>query len=142
MSMTHEIFWMKVGSVLYVSYQEHQTRETILACLDDMAHELDKAETPVMVLINWNEVTNSDTKALFSVSGHRAFSHPMAARGILVGMPKQTRLENEVAAVKTRQSKNTQYYDTMDEALEYLHNFLEDASGLRMPETKADRDSA
>ena len=124
--MVHEISWMKPGRVLYANYQGHQTKETITACLDDMVAELDKVDEPVMVLINWTEVTETDPKALFQVRGHRAYSHPMAARGVLVGMPKQAKFENEVTAVRTRESKNTQYYDTMDEALHYLRFFLAD----------------
>lgn len=124
--MAHEIYWMKVDKVLYVSYQGHQTTETITACLDDMVVEMDKVTEPIMVLINWTEVTESDPKALFNVRGHRAYSHPMAARGVLVGMPGQAQFENEVTAVQTRESKNTQYYKTMDEAREYLKNFLGD----------------
>lgn len=124
--MTHEIKWMKADSVLYANYIGHQTTETITACLDDMANELDKASHPVMVLINWLEVTETEPKALFNVKGHRAYSHPMAARGVLVGMPGQSRFENEVTATRTRESKNTQYYNTMEEALTYLQNFLSD----------------
>lgn len=117
---------MKPGQVLYVNYQAHQTVETITACLDDMVAALDTVDNPVMVLINWLEVTESDPGALVEVRGHRAFTHPMAARGILVGMPRQTRFENETTSVTTRQSKNTQYYDTMDEAMAYLEHFLAD----------------
>ena len=124
--MAHEIYWMKPNQVLYVGYQEYQTTETITACLDDMASELDAVENPVMVLINWTEVTGQDPKALFNVQGHRAYSHPMAVRGILVGMPKQAQFENEVSAVKTRKSKNTQYYDTMEQAQEYLKAIFDD----------------
>ena len=124
--MAHEVTWMKADRVLYANYKGHQTTETITACLDDMAQELDKAPQPVMVLINWLEVTETEPKALFNVKGHRAYSHPMAARGVLVGMPSQAQFENEVTAVRTRESKNTQYYSTMEEALDYLKHFLED----------------
>ena len=123
--MAHEIRWLKFPNVLYVNYQGHQTQKTLNACLTDMANELDRSSEPVMILIDWREVTKTDLKILFQARGHRAFSHPMAARGVLVGMDKQTRFENEVTAVKTRESKNTQYYDTMAEALDYLQNFLE-----------------
>lgn len=124
--MAHEVYWMKEGRVLYANYQGHQTVETITACLDDMVAELDKVDQPIIVLINWNEVTETDPKALFQVRGHRAYSHPMAARGVLVGMPKQAQFENEVTAISTRESKNTQYYETMEEALDYLKHFLSD----------------
>lgn len=124
--MTHEISWMRVDSVLYVNYIGHQTTESITVCLDEMVVELDKVSEPVMVLINWLEVTETEPKALFNVKGHRAYSHPMAARGVLVGMPGQAQFENEVTAVRTRDSKNTQYYKTMEDALEYLKHFLED----------------
>lgn len=124
--MAHEVYWMKADRVLYVSYQGYQTTETITATLDEMAAQLDNATVPVIVLINWLEVTGSELKALFNVRGHRAYSHPMAARGVLVGMPKQERFENEVTALQTRESKNTQYYDTMEQAMDYIQNFLVD----------------
>lgn len=124
--MAHEVSWMKPKRVLYANYKGHQTTETITACLDEMVKELDTVEEPVFVLINWLEVTETDPKALFSVRGHRAYSHPMAARGVLVGMPGQAKFENEVTAVRTRDSKNTQYYDTLEEALHYLRHFLSD----------------
>lgn len=123
--MAHDIEWRKFDSVLYVNYKGHQTEDTIRACLDDMAAELDKATHPVVVLINWLEVTEHDPKALFNLKGHRAYSHPMAARGVLVGMNKQAQFENEVTAVKTRSDKNTQYYDTMEEAMDYIQYFMD-----------------
>lgn len=125
--MTHNIKWLKEDRVLYVNYKGHQTVETLRACMDDMATTLDNAAYPVMVLINWLEVTHMDSKALLSVRGHRAFSHPMAARGILVGMDSITQMENEVSSVGTRQSKNTQYYNTMEEAMACLENMLADS---------------
>ncbi|MDQ7027185.1 MAG: hypothetical protein Q9P44_16695 [Anaerolineae bacterium] len=124
--MAHEVSWMKANRVLYANYKGHQTTETITACLDDMVRELDTVEEPVIVLINWLEVTETDPKALFNVQGHRAYSHPMAARGVLVGMPGQAKFENEVTSIRTRESKNTQYYDTLEEALHYLRYFLSD----------------
>ncbi len=125
--MAHDIKWLKSERVLFVNYKGQQTVETVTVALDDMAAELDTVEHPVIVLINWLEVTEMELKTLFKVKGHRAYSHPMAARGVLVGMPKQARFENEVTAVSTRESKNTQYYDTMEEAMDYLKHFLEDA---------------
>jgi hypothetical protein len=122
--MAHEIYWMKPGAVLYVNYKGEQTVETIIACLDDMAAQLDTVDHPVVVLINWNEVTDTEPGALLKVQGHRAYSHPMAARGVLVGFPKQARFENEVTAVRTRGDKNTRYFDSMDEALDYLREML------------------
>ena len=95
---THDIHWLKPGRVLYVNYKGHQTSETIKACLDDMAAQLDLVDEPVMVFINWLEVTKSDTRALFKQRGHRAYSHPMAARGVLVGFDQQEAFENEVTA--------------------------------------------
>ena len=122
---THDIHWLKPGRVLYVNYKGHQTSETIKACLDDMAAQLDLVDQPIMVFINWLEVTQTDTRALFKQRGHRAYSHPMAARGVLVGFDQQQAFENEVAAVNTRHSKNTRYFHTTEEAIEYLQPMLE-----------------
>jgi hypothetical protein len=124
--MAHNVHWLKENRVLYVNYKDHQTVETLTACLDEMATHLDQAGRPVIVLINWQEVTGMDFKALLTVRGHRAFSHPMAARGILVGMDGRTQMENEISSVSTRQSKNTQYFTNMDEAMSYLENMLAD----------------
>lgn len=122
--MAHDIYWLKPERVLYVSYQGYQTVETITACLDDMAAQFDTVDRPVVVLINWKEVMDTEHGALLKVQGHRAYSHPMAARGVLVGFPRQERFENEVTAVRTRGDKNTQYFDTMDEAMDYLKDML------------------
>ena len=124
--MAHEIYWMKPERVLYVSYQGHQTPETLQATLDDMADHLDTVPHPVVVLINWLEVTEADPGVLKSNTGHRAYSHPMAARGVLVGFDPNEAFQNEVTAVKTRGSKNTQYYATLEEALDYLKDMLAD----------------
>jgi hypothetical protein len=123
--MAHDIYWLKTDRVLYVNYKGHQTPDTLNACLDDMAAELDKMTHPVVVLINWLEVTQADKGTLKSHAGHRAYSHPMAARGVLVGFDRQQAFENEITAVSTRRSKNTQYYSTMEEAMAYLNNMLE-----------------
>lgn len=123
--MAHEIYWLKSDRVLYVSYQGHQTPATLKACLDDMANALDQVEHPVVVLINWLEVTSAEHNVIRSQLGHRAYSHPMAARGVLVGFDTAERFQNEVSAVKTRGSKNTQYYNTMKEALDYLQIMFE-----------------
>ena len=123
--MAHEIRWLKQDRVLYVSYQEHQTPETLKVCLDDMATALDTVSHPVVVLINWAEVTEGDKDVLRSQPGHRAYSHPMAARGVLVGFNPLEVMMNETTAVNTLGSKNTQYFQTMDEAMEYLQPMLE-----------------
>ncbi len=122
--MAHDIYWMKPGAVLYVNYKGEQDAETITATLDAMAAEFDTVDHPVVALINWTEVTSTAPGALLDVRGHRAYSHPMAARGVLVGFPRQARFENEVTAVRTRGDKNTRYFDTMDEALDYLKEML------------------
>jgi hypothetical protein len=124
--MAHEIRWMKPERVLCVSYQGHQTPETLKACLDDMAAELDKVTRPVVLLINWLEVTEADPGVLKSNFGHRTYSHPMAARGVLVGFNPLHAFENEVTSVNTRGSKNTQYFTSMDQALHYLETMLQD----------------
>lgn len=123
--MAHDIRWLKPDRVLYVSYQGHQTPDTLKACLDDMALALDTVDHPVVVLINWAEVTHADKDVLRSQPGHRAYSHPMAARGVLVGFNPLEVMMNETTAVNTRGSKNTQYFQHMDEALEYLQPMLE-----------------
>jgi len=122
--MAHDIYWMKPAAVLYVNYKGEQDAETITATLDSMAEQLDTVKHPVMVLINWKEVTRTESGALLDVKGHRAYSHPMAARGVLVGFPRQERFENEVTVVRTRGDKNTRYFDTMDEAMDYLKEML------------------
>jgi hypothetical protein len=124
--MAHEIFWLKEARVLYVSYQGYQSADTLRKCLDEMAKQLDTVVRPVVILINWLEVTGSEPHVLKSSPGHRAYSHPMAARGVLVGFDKSEIFENEVTAVKTRGSKNTQYYSTIAEALDYLKFMLQD----------------
>jgi hypothetical protein len=123
--MAHDIYWMKPERVLYVNYKGYQTVDTIRACLDDMAAEFDKVDHPVIVLINWLEVTEMERGALLKVTGHRAYSHPMAARGVLVGFDPAEAFQNEVTAVNTRGDKNTQYYATMEEAMAYLKNMME-----------------
>jgi hypothetical protein len=126
--MAHEIYWLKPERVLYVSYQGHQTAATLKACLDDMADQLDTVTYPVIILINWLEVTQADPGVLKSNLGHRTYSHPMAARGVLVGFDQQEAFENEVTSVKTRGGKNTQYYKTLDEALNHLRLVLADTN--------------
>ena len=123
--MAHDIHWLKPERVLYVSYQGHQTPDTLKACLDDMASQLDTVNHPVVVLINWLEVKSADKGVLKSNTGHRAYSHPMAARGVLVGFNPLEAFENEVTAVSTRHAKNTQYFQTIDAAMEYLKPMLE-----------------
>ena len=126
--MTHEIYWLKPERVLYVSYQGHQTATTLKACLDDMADQLDTVTYPVIILINWLEVVQADPGVLKSNPGHRAYSHLMAARGVLVGFDRQESFENEVTAVKTRGGKNTQYFKTLQEALNHLRLVLADTN--------------
>lgn len=124
--MTHQVYWMKKDRVLYANYMGHQTVETITACLDDMVTEFDTVQHPVFVLINWTEVTSMEPKALLEVTGHRAYSHPMAARGVLVGFDPLAGFQNQVSSAQTRGTSNTIYFKTMDEALVYLENFLKD----------------
>ena len=107
-----------------ISYQGHQTPETLKACLDDMAAQLDTVKAPVMILINWLEVTEAEPKVLQSQPGHRAYSHPMAARGVLVGFDIVERFSNTAAVSKTRGYSNTQYFNTMAEAMAYLQPIL------------------
>lgn len=123
--MTHEIRWLKPDRVLYVSYQGHQTAETLKTCLDDMAAALDTVKQPVVILINWTEVSKSDKDVLRSQAGHRAYSHPMAARGVLVGLNPLEVMMNETTSVNTRGTKNTQYFQNMDDAMEYLQPMLD-----------------
>jgi len=122
--MAHDIYWLKPGAVLYVNYRRDQDVMTISDCLDDVAEQLDTVDYPVVVLINWLDVTDVQPGALLDAGGHRAYSHPMAARLVLVGFPRQARFENEVAVVRTRGEKNTRYFDTMDAAMDYLKDML------------------
>lgn len=123
--MAHEIYWMRPNRILYVSYQGHQTPQTLRLCLDDMAAHLDTVTESVIILINWLEVTQADPGVLRSNHGHRVYGHPMAGRGILVGFDRQEAFENEVTSVKTRGDKNTQYYNTMEDALRFLKFLLD-----------------
>jgi hypothetical protein len=123
--MAHEIRWLKQDRVLYVSYLGYQTPETLKACLDDMAAALDTVTHPIVILINWAEVTKSDKDVLRSQPNHRAYSHPMAARGVLVGLNPLEVMINETTAVKARGSKNTQYFQSMNDAMEYLQPMLD-----------------
>lgn len=122
--MAHDIYWMRENYLLYVNYKGIQTPETVCACLDDMERYLDSAARPIFLLINWLEVTETQDRALRANKGHRTYSHPMAARGVLVGFDPQEAFDNEVTSVKTRGDKNTIYFKTMEEAMEYVKNFL------------------
>jgi hypothetical protein len=122
--MTHEIHWIKEGRVLYVAYQGHQSPDTLRSCLDDMALYLDMVKAPIVMIISWIEVTSSDRDVLRSQAGHRTYSHPMAARGVLVGFNPLEVMMNETTAMNTRGSKNTQYFPSMEEAMEYLEPML------------------
>ena len=124
--MTHKIEWLKLDRVLLAEFSGHQTEEALRACLDEMAAIFDTCDSPVVALIDWRGVTQRDLKSLLNMHGHRAYSHPMAARSVLVGMDKLAQFENEISAVKTRQTKNTQYYDTMEEAMVYLNQMFVD----------------
>lgn len=132
----HRIFWLVDNLLLYTQYRGHQTTQTLTACLDDMANELDKATRPIFVLIDWRDVTGEDPKALLSVQGHRAYSHPQAARGVLVGMDMMAQFQNEVTANNTRDDKNTQYFKTMEDALDYLRDFVGDATAFEQIKEK------
>ncbi|MBC8170977.1 MAG: hypothetical protein H7X77_04880 [Anaerolineae bacterium] len=123
--MAHDIYWLNPGRVLYVSYQGHQTPETLKTCLDDMAAQLDTVTQPIFILINWLEVTSAEKNVLKSQHGHRAYSHPMAGRGVLVGFDAAEAFENEVTAYTSRRSKNTQYFKTLEEAEKHLKAILE-----------------
>jgi hypothetical protein len=90
-----------------------------------MADELDTVVHPVVVLINWLNVEGCERGAVLKMRGHRAYSHPMAARGILVGFDPQQSFENEVTAVNTRGNKNTMYFNTMEDAMTFVQPMLE-----------------
>jgi hypothetical protein len=123
--MSHEIYWLRPDRVLYVNYQGYQTPETLQWTLDDMAAELDTAIRPVIVLINWLNVEGCERGAVLKMRGHRAYSHPKAARGILVGFDTQLSFENEVSVMSTRGDKNTMYFNTMEDAMAFVQPMLE-----------------
>ncbi len=123
--MSHEIYWLRPERVLYINYQGCQTPETLQWALDSMADELDTVVHPVVVLINWLNVEGCERGAVLKMRGHRAYSHPMAARGILVGFDPQLSFENEVTAVNTRGDKNTTYFNTMEDAMAFVQPMLE-----------------
>ena len=123
--MSYEIYWLRPERVLYVNYQGYQTPETLQWTLDGMAAELDTVRTPVIVLINWLNVDGYERGAVLKMRGHRAYGHPMAARGILVGFDPQLSFENEVSVVNTRGDKNTMYFNIMEDAMAFLQPMLE-----------------
>ncbi|MEO8611167.1 MAG: hypothetical protein ABI690_24940 [Chloroflexota bacterium] len=123
--MSHEIYWLRPERVLYIKYQGYQTPETLQVTLDDIAEALDTVNHPVVTLINWLQVEGCERGAVLKMRGHRAYSHPMAARGILVGFDPQLSFENEVSVVSTRGDKNTMYFNNMDDAMAYLEPMLE-----------------
>ncbi len=128
--MANEVFWLKSDQVLQVKYEGHQTKQTILACMDEQAAELDKAARPVIVLVDWRHVTGMDSDTLLGSKGHRGYSHPMAAQAILVGLSENQAFQNTVSAFSTRKSQHTQYMNTMEEAMDYLQDVLKDDAGL------------
>jgi hypothetical protein len=119
--MQNEVYWLKPGRVLYVRYTGDQTAETLQACMDAQAAELDKLSVPAIVLVNWLEVTGVEPGALKSTRGHRGYSHPMAARGVLVGMDRSTAFQNEISAFTTRQSQHTKYLHPWKSGLSQRH---------------------
>ena len=123
--MSHEIYWLRPERVLYINYQGYQTPETLQWTLDEMAEALDTVKHPVVVLINWLNVEGYERGAVLKMRGHRAYSHSMAARGILVGFDIQLSFENEVSVVNTRGDKNTMYFNTMEDAMAFVQPMLE-----------------
>ena len=121
---TYEVYWLEPDRVLFVNYKGFQTAETVHACMDLQAEELDRVTTPVIVLVNWEEVTGVEPDAIKSTQGHRGYSHPMATRGVLVGFDQQQAFENTVSAFSTRQSQHTIYFKTLAEAMDYLKGML------------------
>lgn len=124
--MENEVSWMKPGKVLYVHYRGYQTAETIWACMDRQAEALDTAAQPVVVLVNWLDVTGSEAGAIKGSRGHRGYSHPMVARAVLVGMNQKDAFENELSVHSTRQVQHTRYFDTLEAATDFLRNMLEE----------------
>lgn len=122
--MNYEISWMKPDRVLMVRCYGHQNEEAIRSCLDGQLEYLDAQTEPIIVVVDWRDVIETDQRALLNLRGHRTYSHPMVARGVLVGMARQEQFENEVSAFTTRESKRTQYFKTMEEVLDYIQNYL------------------
>ena len=121
--MAH-IEWLEEKRILLATFSGDQDEETLRASMDEIAASFDACETHFVLLIDWREVTHCDLKALLNMGGHRFYKHPMVAREVIVGMDIVARFENEISAVKTRSFKNTQYFNTMDEAISFLDEML------------------
>jgi hypothetical protein len=117
--MTHEIYWLRPERVLYVSYHGYQTPETLQWTLNAMGDEMESVSHHVVDLIKCLEVSGPERGALLKMLGHRAYSHPMAARGVLVGFDPQLSFENEATVMNTRGDKNTMYFSHMNDAMNY-----------------------
>jgi len=131
--MAHHIRWLVEDRILLAEICGHQTEQSLKTWMDDLAEAFGTCRRPFAVLIDWDGVTECDLKALLNMRGHPVHSHAMLARTVLVGMDALARFEYEIAAVKTRDLKITQYCDTMDEAMTYLDDMLMMQLGLSIP---------
>jgi hypothetical protein len=127
--MSHEVYWLKPGRVLYAGFKGDQTGETFAACMDSQLVELDQVDYPVVVVADWSQVTSIAKNAIISQRGHRAYGHPLVARVVIVGIGKHEALQNEIANTGARGQSHARYFETMEETLDYLKDMLEDEVG-------------
>jgi hypothetical protein len=124
--MAHNIVWLKPDRLLYIDYLGHQTAATLHACLDEIAEVLDQSANPVIMIINWGNVTEADPKILINARGHRAYDHPKAARALLLGMDSNEKFQNEVSAHSSRDTgSHTRYTNSIDEAMDFVRDFFD-----------------
>lgn len=124
--MNHTIEWLRERRVLLVDCFGHQTADTLLACLNDQLPYLDSVDHPIMLIVDWSKVEETDLHILTKSAGHPAYSHPMVARAINVGMNRIDAFQNEIAAAKSKEISHTKYVHTMDDALEFVRSYLDD----------------
>jgi hypothetical protein len=126
--MAHEVYWLAPERVLYAGFYGDQTAETFGACMDSQVEELDQVNQPVVVVADWSQATSIARDTISGQKNHRAYGHPMVARVVIVGIGKHEIFLNEIANTKARGQSHARYFDTMDQAREYLKDMLEDGS--------------
>jgi len=126
--MAHEVYWLAPERVLYAGFYGDQTAETFGACMDSQVAELDQVSQPVVVIADWSQATSIAKDTITGQRNHRAYGHPMVARVVIVGIGKHEVFLNEIANTNARGQSHARYFDTLDEAREYLKDMLGDGA--------------